>query len=469
MKSFRSTLILLLLAALVGGYIYYAERGPIAESGSTVLLRTDPNVVSSLRLSQAGGKTVLLQKSGESWTVQQGQTATAVPADPDTVKGLLDQVQLVQSQNVVSNESARLKEYGLDKPQSSLTVTDTKIEFGAKPKFDSSKIYARVADQVALLPATLSDAVTKPFNDWRDKAVLRVKLEETSRLALKAPAVTAALEQTKEKTETESSEWKIAQPVDAVADASTVESFINQLSAAQAAKFLEDNPKSPAKWGLDKPQAQVEITTKDGARKLLVGKRLKDGYAAQNTFSPVVFQLPEATFGLINRPLRDWRSKTVLKFEMADLTQVEVTARGTTRTYTKKDDKWKAVNATAGDADATNQAVLDLLIAAQSLSAQDFIDKSGSPSTYAFDKPGVLLKLTSARQPGPLTLQLGFPGTKAYARSGTGDNFEPTVYVLPASAKESFKSALDKLFAPPPPTPAAAPSLPSATPAANKP
>ena len=475
MKSFRSTLVLLLIVAAVGGYIYVAERGPVAESGSEVLLRTDPNTVTTLSLQKSSTSAIQLRKIADNWTLTQNKPAVkegpdmpadpdgsksaadvpanpdairGVPADPDAVENLLKQVQLVQATSVMPADSARLKEFGLDKPQSSLTVQDAKIEFGAKPGSDPGNVYARIGDTIAVLPATLADSVAKPFGEWRDKAVLRVVLEETSQIVIQAPAVTATLLKTNDKTEDEASEWSILKPVGATADVSAVESFINELASAKTTKFLEDNPRSLERWGLDQPQVEMEVKTKNGTQKLLVGKKLKSGYAAQNSFSQVVFELPDATFALINRPLRAWRSKTVMKFDVADLTRLEVTARGTTRAYTQSDGKWQPGEKTE-DAETANQAVLDMIIAAQNLSAQDFIDKSAASSAYGFDKPGVLLKMTSSSQSKPLTLQLAFPNDKVYARTATEDTFNATVYVLPQSVKATFKSALDKLFATP--------------------
>lgn len=479
MKTFAPTLTLLLIVAAVGGYIYFNERGPIADVNSAVLLRVDPNALNSIELTSvaaaptpsatpgaakpgaakpgatpAGPHSLALKKSGDAWLVQRQNKGTAppVPADEDTVKNLLDQVKLVQLTAVIPNDPSKLKDYGLDEPTSTITVGQDKIEFGSKPSFDASKVYARVGSQIGLLPASFADMATKSYDDWRDKSILRVTLYDTKQVQVQAPAVTATFVKTEPSGSDTSATWNLTQPVAAPADASTVEGLINQLPTTKTTRFLDDNPKKPTEWGLDKPLATLTVKLKDAERTLKVGKKLKSGYAAQNSTSPAIFEITDATYGLINRPLKEWRSKNVVKIDLADLTALDVTARHATRSFTKSGEKWTATGAApatgnaASNADTVNQAVVDLLLGVQGLTAEDFIDKPAAPDTYGFDKPAAEFKITSSKESSPITVQLGVKGAKMYARTGPNGNFTSTVYVVPKTALSGIKSPLDTLF-----------------------
>src|SRR5215212_7014907 len=134
MKSLRSTLVLLAVVAGLGGYIWFNERGPIAESGATVVLRTDPNRVSQVAM-QWHGAPVELQKEGARWMVRQPKKNLTVPADGEAVKSLLNDLQLVQAPSTLPDDPAKRKGFGLDKPASSLEIADTKFEFGTSPPF----------------------------------------------------------------------------------------------------------------------------------------------------------------------------------------------------------------------------------------------------------------------------------------------------------------------------------------------
>jgi hypothetical protein len=465
MKSLRSTIVLLIIAAAIGGYIYFNERGPVVQQGNVALLRVDPESVDTIHLAAAPGKDLTLHRNGDSWQVAQGK-APAVPGDPDAVKTLLDQLQLVQASEKLPTDAAKLKEYGLDKPHGSLTVNATTIQFGTKPGFDTNHIYALFKDAsgttAALVPAALSDAATKSFDDWRDKALLRIDADKATQVQLQAPAITATFVKEKSAKENETASWSVTQPLRANADAGVVTSFLTALPQTKTTKFLEDSPKSTAKWGLDKPVAVVKVTVDGATRELRVGKKVGSDYAAQNSLSPAVFELPSSTYGLLNRPLRDWRDKDVLKIALDDISQVEITARGATRSFTKSGDKWQAAGNTSGNAEAQHQAVLDALLAVQNLRADDFVAKPGPPAAYGLDQPMVQVKLTSSAWSGPKTLRLAAKNHHTYAEVSGAELTTPLLSVLPASALDGFKTSLDVLF------PTAPKAKPGATPVANK-
>lgn len=426
MKQFRSTLILLVLALGIGGYIYFNERGPIAEEGSTELVRTQASQVQTVNLEN-GANGVQLRRDGDSWYVaklDKGKPGEPVLADPTVVKTLLDSLQLVQSKATVDKPSD-LKQYGLDKPASKISVDGKTLEFGSKPKFDQSSIYTKVGDTVAMVPSTLADNTSKAFNDWRDKSLLQVKSDEVESFSVKAPKVTAEFKKQDDK-------WTLTAPASAPADSSTITSFLSTLSTTQSTAWLDEKGKDLAKWQLDKPQATVTV----GDATLKIGKKLSGGYAAQNSLSPAVFQIPESTFTQIDRPLKDWRDKRVADIAVADVTAVEVTARGATKSYQKTDDKWQETGGKADD--KVNMSVQDLLYSASGWNAVDFVEKPGPDKTYGLDAPLATLKITAK---DGYTLTVGEKDGKTYVKDAKG-----TIFQLGPEAAASLKSPLDALI-----------------------
>lgn len=431
MKQLRSTLVLIVVVALVGGYIYFNERGPIAEEGATELLRTDPAAVQTIKLETPGSPALVLRQAGGNWSVQQTGTgaaagSTSVPADPTVVKTLVDELQLVQSRDVIVADAKQLKEFGLEKPASTLEVDGTKIEFGNKPPFDTSRVYARVGGKVTLLPVSLSDTSNKPLADWRDKAVLRVKAEEATALDLTAPLVKASFSKSAEK-------WVLNQPVSAPADSATVDSFLSSLGTTQSTAWLEDNPKDLSKWGLQKPRATVKV----GTQELRIGKQVPGGYAAQNATSAPIFTLPDTLWSQINRAPKEWRDKKVADFTIDDVSSLTVEARKTSKAFSKVEDKWQVTGGKAEE--KIHNATTDLLFAAQGWMAQDFVDRPAADSTYGLQQPEVKLTIAGKK---PQQLTVGRAGGKAYVRSGSG-----TIFVISEGELASVKSALDILFA----------------------
>lgn len=442
MKSLRSSLVLLAVVALFGAYIYFNERGPIADSGAVVLLRSDPQQVTQITLVQAG-QPLTLKKEGTVWKVQRDKSPVAVSADDSAVQSLLKELQLIQAPQALADDPKNRKDFGLEKPAASLKIAEANLEFGSVPSFDQTRVYTRVSSggttQVALLPDALKTAALRPFADWRDKAVLRITAEEAQSVSVKAPALTASFTKSKSGEEGTPNQWQVSKPLVAKADGNTVESLLAQLTNTLAPKFFDDNPKSLNEWGLEKPQAQLEIATENGPRSLLIGKKTAGGYAAKNSLSPAVFEVPDSLFGLLNRPLRDWRDKKVMDVESDKVQEVTVTFKGATKTFQKKNDKWVEAGARVDDsaagkeaADTTNHAVMDLIFAVQALEAQDFADTLKSD---VLNKSWVTIKLDSN------SLRIA-EKAKLYAQVNSD-----SLLILPPSAHDSLQKPLDKLFA----------------------
>ncbi|MEO6908489.1 MAG: DUF4340 domain-containing protein, partial [Abditibacteriaceae bacterium] len=311
MKQFRSTAILLLIAIIFGGYLYFRERGPAAGVGSTVLLRTDSDSTKQISINQPNSQ-LSLTKVGDTWQVK--DNTETVPADPDSVNSLLANLQLVQSGSVVTNPG-RLSEYGLNDTHNYIAINSTSIYFGDSPSFDKNQVYVQVKDgrntTIALLPTALRDDAIKTFANWRDKAALRFDDTTVSQLQISAPNIKATFVGAKDR-QKGTTDWKITSPVSAIANSGAVQSFLTSLSTAQTSNFLEDNPKDLNKWGLAKPQASIQISAPKHVFTLIVGKPVTGGNAAQNSLSKTVFVLPSPIYSLINRDLGEWRDKNLL-------------------------------------------------------------------------------------------------------------------------------------------------------------
>jgi len=442
MKQFRSTAILLIAAIIFGGYLYFRERGPAAGVGKTVLLRTDPNSVKQISIIQPNSQ-LSLMKVGNSWMVK--NKTESVPADPDNVKALLDNLQIVQSGSVVT-KPGKLSEYGLNDAHNYIAVDATAIYFGDSPSFDKNQVYVQMKNgdntTIALLPTTLRDDALKTFANWRDKAALRFDESKVSQLQINAPNINATFVAEKKE---DTTNWKITKPVIAKANSGTVQSFLTSLSRAQVSNFLDDNPKDLKKWGLAKPQATVQISTPKGIQKLNIGKTVTDGVAAQNSVSKAVFVLPSSTYSLINRALSEWRDKNLLVLNTGKVTQMQIAARGKSVTLNVSGAQWTASNPKL-DKTLVNNAASDFLVGMQNLQAENFIDAPKADATYGLDHPTLKVQLTSSQWQGVKTLEMAVYNGKNYARLSGAGVTSKTIYVMPTNVFDAFSNALDHLF-----------------------
>lgn len=458
MKNLATSFILLLVVAAIGGWIYFNERGPVSQTGATVLLREQPESVSSVTIQSPGSVPLEMTRQKNGWQVHRGGTnSIAVPADDSMIEELLRTTQLLQSGAVVSEtDTAKLKEFGLDAPRGTLIIDDSKIEFGDKARFDPGKIYVRVtaqgAPQIALLPAALAQFVVKPFDAWRDKAPLRVTTDDVAKLKIQSPKLTANFERIFKGENGEDDQWRMLSPLQVRADSGTIQALLQQLSNAKTPQFLEDNPRDETKWGLNKPFATIEIGGSGGST-LRIGKQLEGGLrAAQNSRSPVVFALPTAVLSVLARPLSDWRDRELLRFSTQDAQSLRISARGQTVTLNKDGANWKRETRNSKGASqssdvATANAAIDVMIILQRFNADDFVNDPTSLQIYGLDKPTIEIELNSSEWNASKKIRLASKNNKVFAQvSEDGGAYPKTLATLPPESLQAFKPAFDALF-----------------------
>jgi hypothetical protein len=464
MKALYSTLALLVLVAGGGAWIYFNEREPVAAPNSTVLLREEPTRVRQIAITRAGGERFVLSKKNNDWMLQREGVigkgkSPVVPADRTVVQSLLKALQLVQSSAPLSGANREeLGAYGLSRPMSTLLVEGAKIEFGTQPSFDRAHVYARVTSketttsQIALLPVSLALFGQKTFDDWRDKSTLRLDLAGVKQLEIQTPRVRTRFALSKRSQNNQPDEWQMLVPLNAHADPGTIHNLLQALPRTLAPRFLDDAP-NLKKWGLGKP-AFVVRATGSSVSTLRVGSKVPGGFAAQNSSSPSVFVMPDELMKLINRPLRDWRGKRVLFFEVSKVDAFDLRARGKTASFARDPNdeelRWQQLRGPTRTAspDAIQHLAVELLFGLKDFAATDFIDAPRAPGTYGLDKPVLEYRLRAAQWPGGVTVQVGAKNGKFFARTGarTGKQFQTPIYILPSDSLDPLKAPLDAMF-----------------------
>ena len=418
MKSLRGTLVLLFFAALVGGYIWFNERGPATREGSIELLRAPKNDIQTVRLENAG-KIVELKRANGSWQVAMPKGAPA-RADEDAVNALLGNLELVQSDAPVEGQ-ADLKAFGLDKPRK-IFVDKQLLELGAPSPFDATRIYARANGKIALVPAVLAEAPAKSFVDWRDKRVLRLDAGSLKEISIHTPKVGAKFVKTDDV-------WKMSRPFPSRADQTALTNLISTFESATTTRWLDAKA---ANLGLDTPIASLQI----GDASLLVGKKLADGYAARSNRSNDAFLLSNGTFESFNLPLDDWRDKHIASFKVADATRFTFGARGKTVTLKKMGERWQ-IEGKAPD-DAHNSRALDVLFWANETEVAEFVDEASGPEKFGLQTPEISLQIEAREN---TAVKVGRANGNIYVLSD--DN---SLAMLAPDALEPLQEALDLFF-----------------------
>ena len=199
MKLQRTTLILILLAFGLGGFVYFSEiketpQGEAAKAKEQKIFSFEEEEIQSLTIKNQG-QTLRFervnQKAGDKANISPWQMKAPrdVPASDPAVSYLLNLLvdrksnspEETPGDRTFTAPSSQLQEYGLDKPLATVEVKlknqQTHQLILGKPDFSGNFLYAQADPpvktsqqlQVLLVPISFEDAVKRPLSEWQEK------------------------------------------------------------------------------------------------------------------------------------------------------------------------------------------------------------------------------------------------------------------------------------------------------------
>jgi len=228
------------------------------------------------RIEIAGGdKLLTLLKTGGEWRVTAPVDARG---DFSAIEQLVSRLQSAQMKSVASEAATDLKEYGLDKPATTVTLGlgSARAGLAIGKKAEGGDVYARDVskNQVVTVASDLLTDLQKGVTEYRRKDVFEFKPYNLTRLEITRGSDVTTFEKSKGKGKDAADVWqnlKTKKP----ADAGKFDSFLAKLSALRAQSFAD--PK--ARTGLDAPVLQAKATYEDGKKSEVV-RFGRDGTAA---------------------------------------------------------------------------------------------------------------------------------------------------------------------------------------------
>ncbi len=432
MNQFGRTAAAVMVAAGLFGYIYFVEskKDPKeGEAGTTKREKVFPGFdklkVKSLTLKKRNGEVVHAEKNGEAWNLVSPQE---VAADAGEVSTLLDALQNLESEEVLNENATDLAPFGLTEPKVSVSVV---AEGAPKPfEFDlgdsvpaGSSIFARVPGKPRLftVSSTLENTLSKSAFDLRDRGVLKVKKD-----AIRAFEV---FEKNKSayrlvRGGEGEDDWKVEAPVATRAARWTADSLLGLIENLRMDSIATEDakPADLAKFGLGAAARRVVLSL-EGEKTLTleVGKKTEDGkYYARDAASKLVAVIPTALADDLDKGLKNLRATRLLDVATYEVTSLDVTEGGSTRTFTKTTTKGKdgvdqiSWKATAPVKDAAEEATTSAMIAIGGVEVSEFIDAPKAPATYGLDSPALRVTLHFGKKED--WFELSVKGDQAFAR-----------------------------------------------------
>ena len=247
--------------------------------------------------------------------------------------------------------------------------------------------------------------------------------------------------------------WNLTQPLAVRADASTVNSILDELEFAERNRTLtEQNLKGVnlAEFGLMQPRLRVTLTTKKGPVTLLVGNETptKDALYVQIQGTKPVCVTRKSLFDRLNVGLDSLRSRVAVEFTPALATRLEIRSvdrsveLAKTATTTNAPPRWAIVRPLAARAD--QQKVSELLTTLNDLRIQDFVSEDPKDlHTYQLDEPEREATVWSGDTAKTLLIGRALTNdpSKVYAKLKTADS----IFTVSADPAKKFAVQINDL------------------------
>src|SRR5262245_22792289 len=358
-------LVLCVLVAALGGYLYFYEGPRAAKEGKKdKLIAADKDAVTGIDLTYPD-RQLALHKGDKGWRLTAPVDA---PADETAVKGLVNTVADAEVQKTLDQLPQDLTSFGLDKPTVTVRLTlkdGTQLPAVAVGKNTAigGKTYVRKGEEPKLYLTTtaLSYGLNKQVKDLRDKALLTFQDDDVRRVEIVSQnGDTVALiraESDAKEPKDKPADGKATPPPDTwtimpgghAADPTEVRAYLSSLRSTRAVDFPDDNPTDVAKYGLDRPRLTVRaMVGKDGsdALTLLLGNETtKDSQKqvyAKTGDQRTVYALGEFSFNTLNKTAAQLRDKTILPVDPSRVGKVTIERKdGGGVTIARTEGGWK--------------------------------------------------------------------------------------------------------------------------------
>ncbi len=339
--SLRRLALLAVILLAVAGYYYVIEhRGQPErarrEAEAKQLFHFEPDAAATLTLQEADSTLALAKQEGR-WRVV---APVDERADEITVSGVLHALSALTPVRALEDPQG-LAEYGLDPPDSTVTVED---EAGAALATlhlgdlnpDHTHRFLRAADSavVGLVPVRTYDSIAKSLFDLRSKQWTTLLAADVTRLTLRGPAdLHIAL------IRDEGGDWLLAGEPARHADQASVRALLNRLLNARVAQFFDDPEEVPQPNGLEAPGRTALFTTEGAQGELQFGSEVPDATPAQRYArtgdDARVLVLADTVLTAWPDTGDDLRDRSLLRFTRAAVSTIRLRTAGETVTISR--------------------------------------------------------------------------------------------------------------------------------------
>jgi hypothetical protein len=340
--SWRNTLILLAVAALLGAGIWLSNRQQAQEQeaeqqAKRLFGEIEGREIEWVALTTSDGRPARLVRKDGAWRVAEPVDFPADPTAADAIAGALAGL----ASEAVIDEPQGPEVYGLGEGvrvvRFSAAGVEHELRIGKKTPVGANSYAATGTGegaQVYTIASYKTSALDKALDDLRERRPLRFEREDVTRIESEWNGGRAVVEK-------RDGTWKLVEPFAADADESTIETMLSDLAFLRAAGFV-DEPPPPAEVGLERPEYRVVLTGKaeqgqpggEGAAgsegtaaprwELAIGSVIEANARAGKAAESALYKIPEDRFQKLPKKVEAFRFKQLSSFVASDAERFEL-------------------------------------------------------------------------------------------------------------------------------------------------
>ena len=332
----RTTLSLLLVASLLGAFIYLYEirgqenRQSAEEAENSVFPGISAELIDLIALRTNDGQSMRALLQNGKWRID---SPLDFPGDQVNISAVARSLASLTAESILE-EPGDLQIYGLGEAAHIIHFRadgdDDGVRIGSRAPVGDNVYVSREGEpeKVYVMPSWRVTAFDHSLDEFRDRQVLSFDREAVRRVAVVWPGGDVTVERT-------AKGWFVSEPVGiaGLADASTVADLLSDIAFLRAEGFVDDG-RSDEEAGLLPPSFAVTITLEDGRGErssvgLAVGEEVEGGLLLARGADPrTLYRIPSTRVAEFPRRRFAFRFKELSKFETESAERLELTFAG---------------------------------------------------------------------------------------------------------------------------------------------
>ena len=451
----RTTIALVALFFGGLGLLWWADRSRMPDSRTRreltgrvlpELADLPPSEVNRLEVAGPGGTAFAVVRKGEGWRIVAPIDA---PADATLIDNLVTTLRTLVARPEAGELDGPPASFGLEPAKRTVRIfaagenrPTATLELGNVVR-DFRYVRDPARRGVQVVDAERVGLLDRSPDDWRQTRLFPVSLYDVAELRVRRGDATFGLRRAEGK-------WSLTAPIAAPAEDAQADAVVADVLALRAfggaSGFVREGTNDLARFGLDRPEIVIELTTLAAPNRpmtTLIGKPVPDDplrrYAKWRDSDDIVKVEGRALAGLGRDPLAV-RSKLVADVDADAVTHFEIKTPDRTYELVRTAEGWRTLKPHAGKAD--DRVVRDQLSWVAGIHAYDIAPRSRFSNT-GLERPAAVLRVWQSDGPATgekpageprvvLSLGRAEPVKKALYAAKSG---EPYVFVLSDTAR----------------------------------